>query len=74
MLLLGYSNGLHRAYLRHTGHMPNGHESIYPDYAVDATPYHVKHKVSDRYVEMPQVVQPRLMLNEAQRAAAGVRQ
>ena len=52
MLLLGYTNGLHRAYLRHVGLMENGNESVYPGYEEDATPYHVKHKVSDRRFEV----------------------
>ena len=69
MFRLGYSNGLHRAYLRHLGHLPNGFDSVYPGYTEDATPYHVKHKISDRYVELPRATEPRLMLSDAQQAA-----
>ena len=49
MALLVYTNALHRAYLRHLGLLPNGLPSIYPGYVENATPYHVKHHVSDRH-------------------------
>ena len=52
MFILGYTNGLHRAYLRHVGLLANGNDSKYPGYEEDATPYHIKHKTSDRHFEV----------------------
>jgi len=67
-VLLGWSTGLHRAYLRHVGLMPNGQPSLYPGYVEDATPYIVKHRVSDRRAELPQIATPTVMLDDATKA------
>jgi hypothetical protein len=32
MALIGWSSGLHKAYLRHVGLLPNGLPSLYPNY------------------------------------------
>ena len=58
IVLVGWSSGLHRAYLRHMGLMPNGMPSLYPNYKEDATPYIVKHRVSDRHGQLPSLPTP----------------
>jgi hypothetical protein len=53
VIVIGYTSALHRAFLRHVGLMPNGEESIYPNYEETDAPYHIRHEVHDRYIDMP---------------------
>lgn len=67
-VLIGWSSGLHRSYLRHVGLMPNGMPSKYPGYVEDETPYIVKHRVSDRRGELPSVSVPSVAFDGAGKA------
>lgn len=65
ILVLGWSSGVRRAFLRHTGYLPNGNPSRFPDYSDDRVPYFVKHKVSDKHnynVSPSAVSAPKTML------------
>jgi hypothetical protein len=58
VVVLGYTSAFHRAYLRHVGLLPNGEESLYPNYEETDAPYHIRHEVHDRYVELPRKPEP----------------
>lgn len=44
-VLVGSRNGM----FRYLGFTDNGNTPLYPGYVEDATPYYVKHSVSDRH-------------------------
>jgi hypothetical protein len=53
ILVLGWSAGIRRAFLRHQGYLPNGQPSRFPDYVSDRVPHFIKHKTHDKRQTLP---------------------